>query len=169
MVVQRTAIDARYPGGWQGFVARAPNATLCADEHLARIGFMQVSDVESYVSELAGCGINYLLDGTAQDLVVVDQQRGPMAPCGWIDFGHVYLGPGEHRRVAACRLSGDTGRVLIRPESWEFEGSMSQTFGFVPTGEERKSLHYLRHENGADVYFDSLTGTEVYVGRTGER
>lgn len=169
VVVQRTAIDARHPDGWRGFAARAPNATLCADEYLARIGFMQVSDVESYVSELAGYGIKYLLDGNAQDLVVVDQQRGPMAPCGWIEFGHVFLGPGEHRRVAACRFAGDTGNVLVQPELWKFEGSMSQTFGFVPTGEEGRSLRFLRHENGADVYLDILTGTEMYVGRTGQR
>jgi hypothetical protein len=31
-----------------------------------------------------------------------------------------------------------------------------------------KSLEFLRREDGLDVYFNKLTGKEVYIGRTGE-
>ena len=31
-----------------------------------------------------------------------------------------------------------------------------------------KSLTFLRHENGLDVYLNAVTGTEVFVGRTGK-
>jgi hypothetical protein len=43
---------------------------------------------------------------------------------------------------------------------------LSQTFGFVPSGEEAKSLHFLRHENGLDVYMNRVTGKEVFVAKT---
>jgi hypothetical protein len=46
--------------------------------------------------------------------------------------------------------------------------SLNRTFGFVPNGELEKSLEFLRHENGSDVFLNKLTGKEVYTGRTGE-
>ena len=55
------------------------------------------------------------------------------------------------------------------PDGWVYEGSLSQTFGFVPTENADKSLKFLRHENGLDVYYSELTGKEVFVGRTGEK
>lgn len=39
-VIRRKAIDAKLAGGWPRFVAEVPNATLCADDNLARVGFM---------------------------------------------------------------------------------------------------------------------------------
>jgi hypothetical protein len=32
-----------------------------------------------------------------------------------------------------------------------------------------KSLKFLRHENGVDVYLNKLTDEEVYSSRTGEK
>jgi len=164
VVVRRTAIEATYPGNWESFRLRAPNATLCADDNLARVGFMQPSDAESFVNELAQHGLIYLENGAAKDLVVIDQQRGPAVPCSWIEFGRVELAPSQ--QVAACRATDDTKDVLATPDSWKYEGSLSQTFGFVPTGEEKKSLRFLRHESGIDVYLNEATGKEVFVGRT---
>ena len=166
VVIRLVTIESRYPGGWAAFVADAPNQTLCADENLARFGFMQPSDMERFVAHLKQYGIEYIKDGIAQDLVVVDQQRGPLASCPWIEFGHVSIGSAESHPVAAARISGDTLNKVITPDGWDFNGSLSQTFGFVPAGHENKSLRFLRHEDGIDVYFNEMTGKEVYVGRT---
>ena len=59
VVIKRSAIEANFPGGWLSFAARVPNATLCADEYLARVGFMDLSDVGPYVGELEGFGIQF--------------------------------------------------------------------------------------------------------------
>jgi hypothetical protein len=40
VVVRRDSIDRSFNGGWAGFCSCVPNATLCTDEKLARIGFM---------------------------------------------------------------------------------------------------------------------------------
>jgi len=110
-------------------------------------------------------GLQYLSDGgAAVDLVVVDQQHGPTTPCNWIEFGFVTV---DGHRLASCRLKGSTSRQLMTPDGWQFERSLSKTFGFVPTGEDDKNLRFLRQENGLDVYWNELTGKEVYVGRTG--
>jgi hypothetical protein len=69
--------------------------------------------------------------------------------------------------VSAVQIKGATEWQLFCPEGWKYEGSLSNHFGFVPTGGEQKSLRFLRREEGMDVYVNALTGKEVYVGRTG--
>lgn len=168
VVIRRSSIEDNFPGGWEGFVADVPNQTLCADDKLARVGFMTPIDVGSYVRHLESFGLQYLSDGTAKDIVVVDQQRGFEAPCDWAEFGHVDLHGDSEQRVAACRAKGCDLDTIICPDGWQFEGSLSHTFGFVPSEHTEKSLKFLRHENGLDVYLNKLTGKEVYMGRTGE-
>ena len=164
VIVRMDAIKEKYPGGWVTFRDKVPNRTLCADDELARIGFMTPDDVKDFVSALEHSGLIYGEDGKSKDLVVVDQLRGPLVPCDWIEFGHV----GKEEHVAACRLTGSSHTVLMRPDGWSFEGSLSQTYGFVPIkAEEEKSLKFLRNENGIDVYLNLVTGSEVLVGRTG--
>lgn len=165
VVIRRDAIESKYPGGWDAFVSAVPNRTLCTDASLARVGFMQPSDVERFVSDLGQHDIQYIQDGSARDLVVVDQQRGPLASCSWLEFEHVTIGsPSE--RIAAARMSGDSVHKVITPEGWQFNDSLSHTFGFVPVGQEDKSLRFLRHQDGIDVYFNNVTGKEVFIGRT---
>jgi hypothetical protein len=162
VVVRMEAIREKVPGGWIAFKDLIPNRTLCADDELARIGFMTPNDVKGFVSALEALGLKYRNEESALDLVVVDQMRGPLVPCKWIEFGQV----GGKERVSACRLVGSSHTVLMRPEGWKYEGSLSQTYGFVPTGTEENSLKFLRQEKGVDVYLNVLTGGEVFVGRT---
>jgi hypothetical protein len=54
---------------------------------------------------------------------------------------------------------------LATPPGWKFEQSLSSTFTFVPSGEEKHRLVFLRKENGTDVYRDLATGKDVYIGR----
>jgi hypothetical protein len=68
VVIRRNEIEASYPGGWKSFAADAPNSTLCADSQLARVGFMQPSDVQAYVSELERSGLVYEEGGSAKDI-----------------------------------------------------------------------------------------------------
>jgi hypothetical protein len=163
--MRRKMIEEKYPGGWAGFAATVPNKTLCADEEIVRVGFMTPSDVESYVRDLEDYGLQFQVDGKARDIAVAEQLRGLTTPCDWLEFGHVDLEDGS-KRCSACRLSGSISTVLITPEGWQFEGSLSQTFGFVPSEHTDRSLKFLRHENGVDVYLNELTGKEVFVGRT---
>lgn len=95
---------------------------------------------------------------------MVDQQRGLTSRCSWIEFGHVMT---DGHSVAACRLKRSETRKLMTPDGWAYEGSLSQTFGFVPTGAEEKSLQFLRYENASDVYLNRVTSQEVFVKRSG--
>jgi hypothetical protein len=165
VVVRRVAISEAFQGGWDEFVANVPNATLCADTHLARIGFMTPRDVEFFVRLLQKNGLRFVEDGRPRDIIVVDQTTGPTTPCEWIEYGHIDLAPGQ--QVAATRMVGDSTKQLICPDGWKFENSLSARPGFIRNEDVPTRLTFLRHDDGLDVFLDRETGKEVYVGRTG--
>jgi hypothetical protein len=164
-IVRVQTIHERYPGGWEAFVLKVKNRTLCSDNELTRVGFMTPEDCKRFVEELESFGIVFRRDGHAWDIVVADQMSGFTVPCEWADFGRIELGSGQ--TVSAVQLKGATNRQLFYPEGWKYEGSLSHHFGFVPTGAEQKSLRFLRRDHGVDVYLNTVTGKEVFVGRTG--
>jgi hypothetical protein len=164
VIIRVQAIHDRFPGGWSAFAKNVPNGTLCSDNELARVGFMALGDAKSFVQSLENVGIVFLKDGRSQDVVVADQMQGFTVPCDWADFGRVELGPGQ--TLSAAQLRGTNSRQVFCPDGWKYGESPSQNFAFVPTGKEEKSLRFLRREAGMDVYLNTLTGMEVYVGRS---
>jgi hypothetical protein len=164
VIIRVQAIHDRYPGGWSAFIQEVPNQTLCSDNELARIGFMTPEDCNIYVDGLEHHGIISIKNEKSVDIVVADQVRGFTVVCDWAEFGRVEIHPGQ--TVSAAQLKDTINRQVFCPINWKYEGSLSQQFGFVPTGMENKSLKFLRHEQGLDVYLNLVTGKEVYIGRT---
>ena len=160
VLVKVAALYDRFPGGWEGFRDAAPNATLCCDGDLARIGFMAPQDVGAVIERLGGHGLVFLADGAA--VAVADQQRGLTTRCDGIECGHVTIGG---NRITAARLARSTKDTVATPNGWRFEGSPSQTFGFVPGDSLGHSLELVRAEDGTDFYRSRLTGKLVYVAR----
>jgi hypothetical protein len=130
---------------------------------------MAPADVKAFVDTLQRRGLAYSGDGTAKDLIVVDQLRGPVAGCDWIEFGQISLGGDPQKRVSACRLKGSTQSVVVTPDDWTFEQSLSANPVFVPNEDIEKRLTVVRNENGLDVYRDKATGKEVFIGRAADR
>ena len=116
VVVRVDAIGRLMGGDWSRFVAIVPNATLCCDNELARVGFMDPKDVEAFVRLLESRGFQDRDPaGRAVDLVVVDQQRGPAVPCDWVEWGHFPM-DGAGASVSACRLKGSRQQQLFTPD-----------------------------------------------------
>jgi hypothetical protein len=166
VIVLKSSIEARYPGGWPAFVEAVPNGTLCADDELARVGFMGPPDAKAFIVELETQGLRFLVDGVAGDVAVVDQQQGLMNPCLWLEFGRVTLDGGN--TVAACWSPEGAGPAgpLATPEGWAFEGSLSQHFRFVPTEQVDERLQLLHRDADHEVYLDLRTGKEISIART---
>jgi hypothetical protein len=162
VVIRVDSIQRQFSGGWPEFKKSVPNRTLCDDNEIARVGFMTPADVQAFVRVLESRGLTHLRDRTAADCVVVEQMHGPCNACEWIEFGSVMI---EEHQVDAGRLKGSTVRQLATPEGWTFENSLSCSFGFVPKGELDKSLRLLRREDDLEIYWNALTGKEVYVRR----
>ena len=168
VVIRVDAIESQYPGGWEAFKANAPNATFCSDREVVRVGFMAPWDTRAFVESLEHLGLVYLEGGMARDLVVVDQLKGPAAPCETIECGYMFLEDDPERRVLVARLNGSKQELVYTPDDWTFETSLTRSFGYVPEKMRDKSLTFLRHENGLDVYLNAVTGAEVFVGRSGK-
>jgi len=168
VIVRAGAIVHKHAGGWEAFVADCPDASLCADGELVRVGFMDPRDAKQFVATLTEKGLTYRADGEAVDLVIADQQRGLSAPCKWADLGSVPAPDHESESVVACQLAGSDPDALMTPEDWSYEESLSARFGQTETDSTAERLEFLHHEDGTDVYRDTETGEEVSVDRTGD-
>jgi len=166
VIVRADAILSRFEGGWDAFQACVPNATMCADGEIARVGFMMPADAQAFVGVLERGGLVHLHEGDAIDLAIVDQLRGVTSRCDWLQFGHVGLGGELKQRVAACRLAASATTDLITPPDWTYDQSLSSSYCFVPVEHVPRTMKFLRHEGALDVYLDRATGQEMYVGRT---
>ncbi len=176
VIVRRDAINQRLAGGWSAFQDLVPNATLCYDEDLARVGFMAPDDTRRFIQGLEARGLTYLnRRHQAVDIAVADQQRGLMVDCDWLEFARVPINDTD--KVGACWLFEGprlaygvhlTGRflTLATPPDWEYEDSLSKEFGFAPDGKDAERLKYLRTEDGVDIYWDHEAEKEVFIGRT---
>ena len=163
VVVRRPRIAECYPRGWDEFLADVPNRTLCADPDLARVGFMTPADAKGFVALLGRRGLEFLRDGRALDLCVVDQLKGPTVPCAWLDCG---TGVVDGHTLAACQVKGSQGRILSCPDGWSFAGSLSASPAFVPFGQASERLVRLAvDDTGVEAYLDLGTGRERYIGR----
>jgi hypothetical protein len=182
VIVRRDAIEARFAGRWHRFLGIIPNATLCYDDDLARVGFMSPLDVKPFIQLLEKGGLVFIRDGHSVDIAVVDQRHGPTVPADWFQFapGVPYNGPDN--TVAMGWFLRDPGGPVYgiqmpsgwspgdeitfsTPEGWSYEKSLSKHSKFVPNEEMQEKLKFLRHEGGLDIYLDLSTGKEVSIGR----
>jgi hypothetical protein len=186
VVTRRDSIDAFYKGGWDAFQTDVPNATMCTDGELVRVGFMSPDAVGIYIKTLEANGLQFqskeeLLEPSSSsravsDIVVIDQLQGPTTPCEWVGFGkHPFSKKGGEAplgEVSMCWLfegernreaGADTKRIkmsLATPHGWDYEKSSS--LQFVDDAELESRYEFLRTENGLEVFRDIKTGKEVY-------
>jgi hypothetical protein len=164
IIVRVDALRDRFAGGWAAFADDVPNSTLCSDEEIARVGFMNPNDGSDYIDRLVGFGLVFKRGEQCQDIGVAIQGQGLALPCGWLDYGTIEIAPGH--TVCAVWMKGSANRQVCCPERWSFERSLSRQYAAVPAEHVGKALTFLRHENGLDVYRDALAGQEVFIGRT---
>jgi hypothetical protein len=150
VIVRRASIDCHFEGGWTEFQSSIPNQTACTDEALVRIGFLDSVEVYGYINFLVSRGLVYEADSdcglerldcerTQTDIALVDQLRGPLIDCSWLEFGMVMLGEGNHK-IKYCSLISvgseadsetmeSSGFRLAIPQGWKPENSASFHWG----------------------------------------
>ncbi len=176
VVVRRDAIEDRFAGGWSEFVHRVPNGTLCYEDELARVGFMNPDHVGDFLLALAESGLNVMTKSQFVDAAVVDQVNGPTLPTDWLEFGRLPCDDSGNR-VSACWLYEEPrvaaglhfkGReiTLAMPVGWSYDNSISKEFVFVKTEDKGERLKFLRRDDGADFFLDTENGKEVSLPRT---
>ncbi len=163
VIVKVSVLEARYPGGLDGYTADCPNRTFCCDDRLTRVGFMHPHDVSAFLTILGKRGLVLFDRDGWRDAAVVDQHSAaPTMPCDWLA-----IGPCDDGLLGAWALDPDEGPGDLRvPEGWQAEGSLSHSYGYVRLDEQHQRLRHERTQGGNDVYTDLETGKPVYVGRT---
>ena len=164
VIVKVDAIETTYPGGWAAYRDDCPNATLCSDNELARIGFMGPDDVKHFIDKLERMGLRHLVDGKAKDIVVVDQMVGPCSPCDWVEWGHLGIDKDLHT-VAACRLKQSEETKVFLPEGWRYEESLTAQFHFIPGEKLDSQLKLIGTKGNVQEYYDPLTGKRLFRGK----
>ena len=169
VIIKRSSIDEKWPGGLISFSKSVPNASFCRDRYLVRVGFMTPVDVEPYMNMLENGGLVYLNEKQeAIDILVAEQLSGISTECNWASFGYADYERNSSQRVAICSHVDDKKHITHTPMGWTYKNSLTSSFGFVPTEYTDRSLEFLRHENGLDVYFNKLTNKEVYIARVAQ-
>jgi len=146
VVVRRDSIERKVSGGHTRIRRLIPNATYCADDELVRVGFLVPDEVREFIDELKEVGLTFVDEGKCVDIAVCDQQRGLTNDCDWLEFCHLKT---EEGKVGAAWLyEGDrkahglhfssTSMTLATPHGWEFKGSLSEKFAFIPDGVTRQ-------------------------------
>ncbi len=116
VIVRMQAIRDRYAGGWSEFADAVPNNTLCSDDEIARVGFMNPNDCDAYIGNLERSGLTFLRDGQSQGIAIAVQTDGITVPCEWLEFVRIEVAPGQ--LVAAVRLKkGTASRQVHSPEN----------------------------------------------------
>lgn len=163
VILRNKTIEGKYPGGLKKYKQDAPNGSFCTDEEICGITLMVPEDVKAFIKKLEGYGLAYLDGDQYTDIALVCQLRGLLAHCDWLQFIRGDVGDGM--RLSACRMTGSQCKDLFTWDNWQYERSLSRQHGFTPDDSIERSLKFLHHKDGVDVYLNLLTNEKVYVGR----
>jgi hypothetical protein len=144
-------------------ITRLPCSGADAYSELIRVTFMHPQEVKAYIAKLEGNGLVFQKDGRAEDIVVVDQLRGPTVPADWLTQGSLTT---PSLSIKMCWFSaGKLSMEVTLPGSWKYEGSLSESANLVPIDAKGQPCQFVRHEEHGDTYLDTSTGKEVFVPR----
>lgn len=130
-----------------------PNVNSLHDGDLWCCSFMNSHDCATFVGELHQLGLN-TTDGPDSDVVVVNEFDKSVTPyCEWLE-----IGPFDKGTIAW--LAGTQPESVVAPNGWDpAEGSRLQ-YG------RPEDLEFVRLDGNVEVYRDTNTGQELYIGRT---
>ena len=121
VVIPLAVIAKKHPRGLPLYATEALNA--CKDHYLQRIAFLDESCFRCQMRNLRKAGYGLLKNGLYHDFAVVDQHKGILAKCSWLEFRKNDNGD------SICWLDGTDPGDLFTATRWS------------PTGET--SLYYI--------------------------
>ena len=151
VVFMNATADRHIQGGVDAVKTIAPNSTFRTDGLISAISFMEPESTGHFVDTLLNVGMEFVEDGVAQDIVVLDQHRGPTAQCDWIGFNQ--------------NADGNSIAWLVGHP----QGDMAVYDNWLPNndlmfrdGQVEETMKFLREEDGLDVYLDLETDQECF-------
>lgn len=155
VVVRNEALQGRYPGGEEAFQANVPNQTFCTDGALSRVSFMVDHDASAFLNNLGSLGLEI---GKGDDAVICSAMDEKIRPwCDWVQFG-------RYKKACIAWLSGESVETIVGPHGWNPD---DERLTYATKEEAKQRLRFLRDEGNVQVFWDTVSEKEVYVGRTG--
>lgn len=159
LVVPRLSLDVSYPGGAEGFIARASRKDagarhVCADDALVAVSFFVGEECDPIVEELTALGLVYDDDeGRSVEMAVVDQRYGPTLPCSWLALRRDPAG------YTCGWLEGREPGAMAHPEGWTPD--RSRRLVRTDMRDERERMLPLAEQDGIETWLDLATGRQV--------
>jgi hypothetical protein len=150
VVFMNATADRHIQGGVNAVQTNTPNSTFRTDGLVSAISFMDPESTGNFVDTLLNVGMEFVEDGVAQDIVVLDQHRGPTAQCDWIGFNQNADG-----NSIAWLVGHPRGDMAVY-DNWTPNNMIFRD------GQVGETMKFLREENGLDVYLDLETGQECF-------
>ena len=155
VVFLNATADRHIQGGVNSVQTNAPNSTFRTDGLISAISFMGPESTGNFVDTLLTVGMEFVEDGVAQDIVVLDQHRGPTAHCDWIGFNQNADG-----NSIAWLVGHPQGDMAVY-DNWLPHNDL-----MFRDGQVEETMKFLREEDGLDVYLDLETGQECFRPQT---
>jgi hypothetical protein len=157
VVIPRTVLDQKYPGGTDGYLAAAGGPHSMArhaltDDNLTSVSFPEQDSAAAWASGLAAHGIVGVTDGVAREIACVDQQLGPRAPCNWLEWRRADEG------YTFGWAAGTEPGALATPADWSPDRWRQIRSSDTP--EEIDRYLRLSEENGLETWLDFETGQQ---------
>ena len=155
VVFMNATADRHIQGGVNAVQTIAPNSTFRTDGLISAISFMEPESTGNFVDTLLNVGMEFVEDGVAQDIVVLDQHRGPTAQCDWIGFNQNADG-----NSIAWLVGHPQGDMAVY-DNWTPNNDL-----MFRDGQVGETMKFLREEDGLDIYLDLETGQECFRPQT---
>ena len=153
VIVRNTVVDVGLVGGVDTYKRLCPNRTFCTDGFICRVGFMNLNDAKSFVSEVTNSAL--LERGSIGDFAIVDPELGILPRPDWLVFG-------KYQGVPTACLAGTEHVNLFIPES-ELDSKMEA----ISFKDLRESYDFVEAKDNVEHYVHKVTGRHMYIGRTG--
>ncbi len=163
VVVLKSAVENEFFGGMDAFLQTLPNGEFCMDDNLARVGFMDTSDADTFIAVLEASGLKFGQDDGTPDGVIVIQNTGPLVTTEWLTFANIEQ---DGMKLSVCwHAEAEPGSMAV-PRHWKYEKSLSASGpGFAHRAMIGERLKFLRREGNIEVYLDLQTNKELYTAR----
>lgn len=167
VIVPINVLRDRYPGGIAWYQRDVPNRTFATDGVLTRVGFKRQEDLDRWVAALVSRGLKlHNEDGSFADIAIIDQLRGPIAPCEWVvmdrDGPYGWARPPGHPpqpRVAPATWHGNRrsmARAARTPDPEVFQAYVRLAHLLADRGRKRAALDALTKAEE----FGALSGSD---------
>lgn len=133
VIIKAASIDTKIEGGWKAFIETVPTPLFCSDDELVSVILINPPEVTAFANSLKTLGLDFDWESEPEDIAFADQKRGLITPCDWVEFSQVNIGmAGTGPSVAICRMRNSHCHELRLPDGWDYDTSLTKTFGVDP-------------------------------------